>query len=322
MPITRISFGLLFFTLTTICLCTGCTGDSSSNYTWEESDTSLRLINGHTLIWQYNFNTRKGKPFFHPLNANGVTLSCESPSDHTWHLGLWFSWKFIDGLNYWEYKDGYASELTGFRSEGVTEIKNIRIIKHKTYAAEINLDILYHPEGQAPVMKENRKISIYPPQSDGSYYMDYELVFQALNQDVLLDRTPISGEPGGQSWGGYSGLSIRFNQDFIGPASLIPEDSISRNNRNFMYMGFKTDRDGESGLSIFQHPDFKPPTTRWYVINNPGVPFNYYSPAVIFDHNILLKKEQELRLKYRVWIISGDVDENSLKEKYDQYVSN
>jgi hypothetical protein len=309
------------FAITAICLCFGCYGEGTSNYTWEESDTSLRLINDNTLIWQYNFNTRKGKPFFHPLNVNGVTLSCESPSDHTWHLGLWFSWKFINGLNYWEYKNGYASEATGFRSEGVTKIEAIEIIKDKTYAAEINLDILYHPEGQAPVMKEHRKIVISPPQPDGSYYMDYDLVFQALNQDVLLDRTPILGEPDGQSWGGYSGLSMRFSQDFTRSANLIPKDSISRNKRNFMYMGFETGTDGNIGLSIFQHPDFTRESTRWYITNNPKVPFIYYSPAVIFDQNILLKKEQELHLKYRVWIISGDVDENSLKEKYDQYVS-
>jgi hypothetical protein len=296
-------------------------GESRSDYRWEESDTTLRLIRDTNLIWQYNFNTRKGKPFFHPLKVNGVTLSCESPADHTWHLGLWFSWKFINGLNYWEYKNGYASEITGYRSEGVTEIESIRIIKQKTCAAEINLDILYHPEGQAPVMKENRKINISPPLPDGSYYIDYELVFQAINQDVLLDRTPIAGEPGGQSWGGYSGLSIRFSQDFTRSATLIPEDSLSRQNSNFIYMGFETDRDGKSGLSIFQHPDFKTPTTSWYITNNPEVPFIYYSPAVIFDHNILLEREQQLHLKYRVWTLSGDVDEKLLKEKYEQYVS-
>ena len=134
----RITCGLLISTVTAICFCAGCNGsqnrfhsnegDSTSDYTWEESDTSLRLIRDTNLIWQYNFNTRKGKPFFHPLNANSVTLSCESPSDHTWHLGLWFSWKFINGLNYWEYKNGYNSEITGYRSEGVTEIESIRIL--------------------------------------------------------------------------------------------------------------------------------------------------------------------------------------------------
>jgi len=327
----RLSFGLLISTLTVICFCAGCNGsqnrsqsnkgESISDYTWEESDTTLRLIKDTNLIWQYNYNTRKGKPFFHPLNSNNVTLSCESPSDHTWHLGLWFSWKFINGLNYWEYKNGYALEATGFKSEGVTEIEAIRIIKHKTYAAEINLDIHYHPEGLAPVMKEHRKIEISPPLPDGSYYIDYELVFQALDQDVLLDRTPILGEPDGQSWGGYSGLSMRFSQDFTRSATLIPEDSLSQQNSNFMYMGFETERDGKSGLSIFQHPDFKPPTTSWYITNNPGVPFIYYSPAVIYKHNILLEREQILQLKYRVWVLAGDVDEKLLKEKYDQYVS-
>ena len=34
--------------------------------------------------------------------------------------------------------------------------------------------------------------------------------FTAAEADVLLDRTPIVGEPNGVAWGGYAGLSFRL----------------------------------------------------------------------------------------------------------------
>jgi Oxidoreductase family, C-terminal alpha/beta domain len=36
------------------------------------------------------------------------------------------------------------------------------------------------------------------------------------------------------------------------------------------------------------------------LINNPDIPFYYFSPAVLYDGKIILKKDDVLRLKYRV----------------------
>ena len=74
------------------------------------------------MIWQFNFNNRFGMPYFHPLCINNSVLTSASPPDHPWHLGFWFSWKFIDGINYWEYLDDFKSEETGYKSAGITEI--------------------------------------------------------------------------------------------------------------------------------------------------------------------------------------------------------
>ena len=29
-------------------------------------------------------------------------MTADRPPDHIWHHGLWFSWKFINKVNYWE----------------------------------------------------------------------------------------------------------------------------------------------------------------------------------------------------------------------------
>ncbi|MBK5263310.1 MAG: ThuA domain-containing protein, partial [Peptostreptococcaceae bacterium] len=70
-----------------------------NNFRWNQSDTTLSLMNSSDIIWQYNFNNRFGKPYFHPVAIKNSTLTCVSPPDHPWHLGLWFSWKFINGVN-------------------------------------------------------------------------------------------------------------------------------------------------------------------------------------------------------------------------------
>lgn len=291
-------------------------------FVWAQSDTTLQLFNGENLVWQYNFNNRFGKSYFHPLFMGNNRITCESPRDHVWHYGLWFSWKFINGLNYWEYTDDFRSEKTGFRSEGKTHINDIKIRKNLDYSANIDLDILYRPEPSGePVLKEQRKIYISTPGPDG-YYVDYEHHFYAEFGDVTIDRTPILGEQDGMSWGGYGGLSFRFNQDYI-KAETIPEyppvtpPGYPKN--GWFYMGFNTLTGGHAGVAMFQHPDYTTSSTRWYFLLDSETPFFFFTPAAVYDNRIELQKGESLILKYRVWILS-EASEEILAEKFHHYI--
>ncbi|MHC4742714.1 MAG: ThuA domain-containing protein, partial [Planctomycetota bacterium] len=72
-------------------------------YQWRRSDKLLALLKDGKTVWQLNLDSKLGKPYFHPLAlADGTVLTWDSPPDHPWHHGLWFSWKHINGLNYWE----------------------------------------------------------------------------------------------------------------------------------------------------------------------------------------------------------------------------
>ena len=285
---------------------------------WCKTDTTLALMNHSDIIWQFNGQNRFGKPYFHPLTVNQSDLTCVSPPDHPWHVGLWFSWKFINGVNYWEYQKNFSSTETGFKSDGITAIKNQKFSTNSDFSADVHLNLTYHPVDGNAVMSEERLYHISKPSSDGSYYIDEEHLFIALSDSVLLDRTPITGEPGGQSWGGYSGLSIRFNQSFTSPEIVSPGDSASRRKSAWIYMGFQTLKDAKAGMLILNHPRFTPKSSSWYIINDSQVPFYYYSPAVIFDKNILLKKGESLHLKYRIWMLGGEVSKGQLQQKYNQ----
>jgi type 1 glutamine amidotransferase len=36
----------------------------SAKYSWYETDTTIALLNNNDIVWQYNYKTKKGKPFF------------------------------------------------------------------------------------------------------------------------------------------------------------------------------------------------------------------------------------------------------------------
>jgi type 1 glutamine amidotransferase len=289
---------------------------------WKQSDTTLTLINNSDIIWQFNFRNRFGKPYFHPVRARNSTLTCVSPPDHPWHLALWFSWKFINGVNYWEYLNDFKSEESGYRSAGITDIQKSEIIKNPDFSADIRMALQYHPEGGDTVMAEKRNFHVSPPLNDGSYFIDNEYIFNPLIDEVVLDRTPIEGEPEGKSWGGYAGLSIRFNQDFTSPEIVVPSDSDSYRKDDWLYMGFNTLSGEKAGICILKNPKFTTTTTSWYVINEPLTPFYYYSPAVLYDGRIKLKKGEIFHLKYRVWILPGRTGKGEIQVKYDEYLNN
>lgn len=290
-------------------------------FNWNKTDTSLTLKNNSEIVWRYNYNNRFGKPYFHPLSVNQALLTCVSPPDHPWHLGLWFSWKFINGVNYWEYKSNFNAPETGFKSEGITEIKKKKITSNADFSSDIRMKLSYHPINGKPVLAEERSLHVSSPFTDGSYYIDEEHVFKALKDTVILDRTPISGEAGGQSWGGYAGLSMRFNQDFTTPEIITVADSVNCRKCNWLYMGFNSLNGEKAGIAVLQHPQFTPSSSSWYVISDPNIPFYYYSPAVLFDHKIVMKKGEALRLKYRIWMLPGIFTKEKLQEKFDQYLN-
>ena len=286
---------------------------------WSESDTTLILKNDSDKIWQFNFNNRMGKPYFHPLCVNNSILTSASPPDHPWHLGLWFSWKYINGVNYWEYLDDFKSEETGYRSAGITETVRYEIKKNSDFSADIHLELNYHPADSDAVLSEIRNISISHPFDDGSYFIDHENIFTAVADNVILDRTPTQVEPDGRSWGGYAGLSIRFSQDYTTPVVIAPDDKDKYKKNNWVYMGFNTLTGETAGVCIFQNMKYTTPLCSWYVINNPEIPFFYFSPAVLFDGKIILKKGETLHLKYRTWVIQGKTSMNELQKKYAAY---
>lgn len=276
-------------------------------YSWKETDTTLTLLNHKEIVWQFNYNDRFQRPYFHPLTVKNIVITCVSPPDHPWHLGLWFCWKYVNGLNYWEYLNENRSAKTGFKSAGATAIIEKKMIRNPDFTSDIRLRINYHPQKGATILTEERNYHVSVPAKDGSYVIGEDHLFKALADSVVLDRTPVTRPAGGRASGGYAGLSIRFNQDFTSPILRSSSDSTECTKCSWQYYGFQSLTSRQVGIVIEQDLQYTPASCSWYVINDPKIPFYYYSPAVLFDHKIILKKGENLRLKYTIRMIAGEL---------------
>ena len=289
---------------------------TNRKYHWQESDTTFALLSGENIVWQYNFRERHQKPFFNPVFVGRNNITCVAPDDHPWHAGQWFSWKYINKINYWEFINRRE-----YRSEGTTEIKDIKLFAKKDFSAVIKLEIVYHPADGEDVLAETRTINVSGPQKNGTVSMDYQLVFKALAEKVELNRTPIEGERNGKIWGGYGGLSLRFNQSFMDSYFIAETDKkeLHASTGNWLFMGF-TGIDGKKvGSQIIIHPNSQRHEAAWYVTNQNDLPFYYFSPAYLFRKSFVLSKDEELVLNYRINHIEGATCKAELEQKYQEY---
>jgi hypothetical protein len=291
---------------------------SKPAYDWRQTDGSLALLNQGRVVWQFNFDKKEGKPYFHPVClTDGTQLTWHRPPDHPWHYGLWFCWKYINGLNYWE-----EDRQTGL-SQGRTQIDRTAVKLHDDYSADIVLNLSYHPPGAPAVLVEERQIHVSAPDSDGLYRIDWTGRFTAGAADVLLDRTPIPGEKDGQSWGGYAGLSVRLAKD-ISDWQLVDSEGrkdLASHSQNARWMDFsgRFAQGPTAGIAIFDHPNNLRHPAPAFVIMDPKPPFGYFSPALLFSKPYTLPAAETLTLRYRILIHPGRLDANALEREWQSF---
>ena len=316
---------VVFTVLALLVCCAGATNKTKaskstmpkdSNYSWRQSDDSLALLNYEHIVWQLNYKKQEGKPYFHPLGlADGTELTWLRPPDHAWHRGIWFSWKFINGLNYWN---------PDMLSEGRTEVVDVKVNLGTDHSARIEMALNYHPPGKPAVLKEKRLLTVGALDKNGRYHIDWHSTFTAGEQDVLLDRTPIPSEKDGKVWGGYAGLSFRMGRGFS-TWQIVDSQSRKVDSQNHGKKARWLDFNGEmttgktAGIAIFDHPDNLRHPSPWYadtyVMKGKG-PYIFFGPAVLFDKPYTLSAEKSLTLRYRILIYPGRADKDLLESEW------
>ena len=291
----------------------------SRNLSWRKEANSVTLENNGKVVWQHHFNKAEGKPYFHPLSTlDGSVLTGLRPEDHPWHRAIWFSWKFINGLNYWE------EDRASGQSEGITELKSVRYELTKQFGATFNLELTYHPPTGQDLLNEERSVRLSAPADDGSYFMDWESRFTALADEVILDRTPLPDEPNGQSWGGYAGFSARLNNQLWEVKAINDSgkaDELHGKPSRWMTYQAKNLKGQPIAMTIFDHPENINYPNKWFISNDPQTPFYYFSPAVIFDTKLVLKKGDKVNLKYRLLVSPGEMNQTILNSHWEQFIN-
>jgi hypothetical protein len=231
---------------------------------------------------------------------------------------LWFSWKYINGVNYWE-----ENQETG-RSDGLTEWRMPLPTTARPNPEELTaifLDLAYqHPSGRTD-LTEKRQLLVSRPAADGSYWIDWQSNFVAGPEGALLDRTPMPGEPNGQVNGGYAGLGLRLAPpplaiSFVtseGPVDTFVE-SRARPNAAAVAANFRDGDRDVGGIAVISDPANSGALAPWYIVDNEKLPMRFFCAAVLGPKPIQLEPKAVLRLQYRVALRPQAWTPESLKE--------
>lgn len=280
-----------------------------ASFSWQTNATEVALLNKDKTVWRLVFDRAQPKVYFHPLSTvDGKVLTALRPADHPWHRGLWWSWKYINGLNYWE-----EDRQTG-KSQGVNEFTGVNVSVRPDSTAHVVLTFSYHPPEKPTVLSEIRTLDMSCPDANGSYRIDWTSVFTVGDLPLKFERTP-PREKGGASWGGYAGLSLRFPPGIKGWSFRTSEHAKSAMEGNGKGACWADFSGPETGIAVFDHPSNVRHPSPWYL--NQELP--YFSPALLFDGPLDLAPRQELKLHYRILVHSKPMSEDTLKEEWQSF---
>ena len=268
--------------------------------TWVQDEKSLAWLDGGKVVWRFNFDPAEGKPFFDPLTANGSrSLTVFGPEDHPWHYGLWFSWKYINKVNYWE------QDRTTGKAEGQTRWATPHIRTGSNGVATLDLAVDYVDPAGVEGLTERRRIRVSSPAADGTYTIDWRASFRAGTNQVVLDRTPMPNEPNGQVNGGYAGLSIRLANRPV-ELSLVTTDgpitefvgNRARPDARALAANGRMDGQHFGGVAMLSAASNRDEGSPWYSVMTEEMRF--FCSAVLAPKPLTLAPGGKLDLTYRI----------------------
>ena len=262
---------------------------------WKREGDTLAWRIGEQDIWRLVFDAHAcNKPHFHPLSLpGGPPLTQARPDDHPWHYGLWLSWKYINGANYWEERP---------EPEGVTSWKLTSLDTRPDGSATVTFEIAYtHPSGRID-LTETRTYEVSAVSDDGSYRIDWRSSFEAGVAGATLERTPMPGEPNGKVNGGYAGLGLRmaaepFEISFTSSTQPLARFENDRWRPTAPAIAANlSDTNGDvGGIAIVSRESIA-----WYIANAPHQQMRFICAAVLAPAPLVLAPGESLNLHYTI----------------------
>jgi hypothetical protein len=238
------------------------------------------------------------KPFFHPVTTpSGRCLSRARPSDHPWHLGLWFAVKFVNGDNFWEETEPFG-----------------RVVSRTPGLADAVLDWVA-PDGRCPLIEHRTLATGF----DGNATcVDWHIRLTAAI-DVLLDRTPYNGV-----WGGYGGLAFRGAGDWSDTSILLagesaPDERVVGRRGAWCLLSSE-----EASVLLLDHPSNPRHPTPWYgSTRNPiygNEPWsNFINAAFLFDEPLALGPGETVDIRHRVLVDDGRIPAPECESRWEVF---
>ena len=251
---------------------------------------------GDALASTYRYGPRLPKACLHPLRTPaGHALSGFEPSDHLWHRGLWFTIKFVNGVNFWEEGDGHRPDG---RHESVAEPR-VELLSADAVRVDHRLAWTGGPLGTA--IRE-RRVLTFGALPGGVRCLDWHATLTA-EVDLELDRTPYT------TWGGYGGLSWRAARELhevrFTASDGTEAEGIAGRPHEWVVANARVDGgpNRRVALGIVDHPCNPRAPVPWYCKTGGG--FTFVNAAFLFHGPMSLAAGESLAFDYRVLYRDG-----------------
>jgi len=246
----------------------------------------VRLMKDGQPVWEFHLDGPEHKPFIAPFCLpDGRNIANLRPKDHVWHLGIWFSWKYLNGVNYWEPNQG---------GETVIQCTDVQL---DGASAKATVQMLYRDskKPEETVLSEERMVAFSAPDANGSYEIEIHQAFTAGLQDVVVDRTP--PHPKG---GGYAGLGIRLVHGMI-PWTVQCENGetemLKIREKPASWIEYRDPATGYGvKLTVLEGPE----DGCFYAQSSPT--YCFINPCPVMHHTLTIKAGETLKLAYRIRI--------------------
>lgn len=271
---------------------------------------------------------RANHPYFdvlRPLGHDGV-LTTHAPHDHRWHHGLWWSWKFLNDVLFWEDHPDYGGNRVGLGRSVVTA----HDVTVDGDALEVRESLDWRVDGSGEVLlTEERSIRLsLDPLVGGAWSQDWDQRWTAV-VPVGFDATPWPET----SWGGYGGLNYRparamvADESIIGTGAQGVEDLHGRPAPWAAYTGVVDGAENDEpahpahgGVALLQHPDnprYPDPVYAFSATTG----FGFLATAPLMRESFALEESETLRIRNRVLVLGGAVDGATLAAAHASFAA-
>lgn len=258
-------------------------------------------VNGN-LFTSYILSEFEKYPFFFPVNGpSNASVTSMRNANYPHHSSLFFGCDKVNGGNYWQ--EGIErGQIVSLRAD---------IIETGGEKAVVENECIWKRPGADAPIKDKRKITVSVP-SAGKFQIDFDIVMEML-MDVTIDKT------------NHSLFSGRMDPDLavINGGILINAEGETGEKNTFgkrsAWMDYYGERMGKTeGMAILQHPSNEWFPAPWFTRD-----YGFFSPTPMYwpenDKNITLKKGEQIKLRYRVLVHSGNHEEANIAEEFEKY---
>ena len=254
------------------------------------------------LITSYILSEFEKYPFFFPVNGpSKANVTSMRNTLYPHHSSLFFGCDKVNGGNYWQ--EGLErGQIISLRAD---------ILESGAEKATIENECIWRRPGADAPIKDKRIISVSASSSD-KYQIDFEITMEML-MDVTIQKTNHSLFSGRMDMD----LSVRNGGTLVNAEGESGEkDTFGKRSA---WMDYHGKRMGETeGMAILQHP-----SNDWYPAPWFTRDYGFFSPTPMYwpenGENIVLKKGEEIHLRYRVIIHTGDHVEADIAGEFEKF---